>query len=205
MENYICIEGKKIELTEEQLKQLGVISKPKASIEDDIVKIGEYEFIVLEKGDGVLKLLLKEMLCASKFGENNNFKGSEVEKVLAEFACKIANIVGEENLVEHTVDLTSDDGLKDYGTTEAKMSLLTCDMYRKYVCVLDEHKVDRWWWLATAYSTPTHDDDTWIKCVSPSGYIGSINYDYGSGVRPFCILKSHIFESGEGQGWLTKI
>jgi hypothetical protein len=63
--------------------------------------------------------------------------------------------------------------------------------------VLDKFPVDLWWWLATAYSTKKHDDDRWVKCVAPSGRVGIGNYHYDCGVRPFCILKSDIFESLE--------
>ena len=76
MENYICINGKKLELTEDQLKQLGVLTKPKAIIEGDIAKIGDkellYEFIVLERNDEEVKLLLKDTFCRCEFGESNN-------------------------------------------------------------------------------------------------------------------------------------
>ena len=103
--------------------------------------------------------------------------------------------MGAENLIGHTVDLTADDGLKCYGSVTRKMSLLTAEQYRKYVYLIDEHKLDKWWWLATAWSTPKHDDTSWIKCVSPRGNIYYGIYDRNSGVRPFCILKSNIFVS----------
>ena len=104
--------------------------------------------------------------------------------------------MGEKNIVLHTVDLTSDDGLKDYGKVRRKASLLTCDRYRRYVDILDQFKPDTWWWLATALSTKKHDGESWAKCVSPSGCLDiSHCYFYDNGVRPFCILKSDIFVS----------
>jgi hypothetical protein len=94
------------------------------------------------------------------------------------------------------VDLTSDDGLKDYGKIRRRASLLTADLYRRYVEILDKHKIDKWWWLATPHSTARHENASWVKCVAPSGYFGSDNYcGGGCGVRPFCILKSNIFVS----------
>ena len=109
---------------------------------------------------------------------------------------EICTAVGEDNVVSHTVDLTSDDGLKDYGKVERRCSLLTADMYRRYIDILDKFKPDSWWWLATPHSTKRHENDSWVKCVSPSGFIfyGGF-YFRGSGVRPFCILKSNIFVS----------
>ena len=94
------------------------------------------------------------------------------------------------------MDLTSDDGLKDYGAVTRKVSLLTAEMYRSCVDVLDQHKPDCWWWLATPFSTPRHNETDWVKCVSPAGSIlyGGFSSD-GSGVRPFCILNSSILVS----------
>jgi hypothetical protein len=63
------------------------------------------------------------------------------------------------------------------------------------VDVLDLHNPKKYWWLATPHSTKRHENDKWVKCVSPSGFI-DIGYFYNDyGVRPFCILKSDIFVS----------
>ena len=118
-----------------------------------------------------------------------------MDHICSEFETEISNLVGAENLFMHTVDLTSDDGLKCYGTVERRMSLLTADLYRRWVEILDKHKLDKWWWLATPYSTPRHEDNEWVKCVSPSGYVRNDDGNYNRGVRPFCILKSDIFVS----------
>lgn len=159
-------------------------------------KLGKHEFVVLEHGKDTTSVIYKDLLLQSKkFGGNNNFDGSYVDKECQKFADEIAGIVGAENLVGHTLDLTSDDGLKDYGKVKRKMSLLTAELYRRYVYILDKFKLDRWWWLATAYSTKTHDNTTWVKCVSPSGSIYDDYCSRGSGVRPFCILNSSIFVS----------
>ena len=129
------------------------------------------------------------------FGESNNYDGSEVDAVCNEFAEEIAGIVGEENILLHEVDLTADDGLKDYGIMQRKASLLTTNRYRQYVAILDKHSPKTWWWLATAYSTPAHGYDSIVKCVAPSGNISNDYYYNDDGVRPFCILNSNIFVS----------
>lgn len=203
MKNYICLNGKKVELTAEQAAQL-MGKKEKKLLEfspADTFKLGEFEFVVLEhnyRGTEGTALILKDLYReGEKFGENNNYSGSNVQKICREFAQKMKELVGEENLIEHVVDLTSDDGLDDYECIVEDVSLMTTDMYRRFVKILDKHKIDKWWWLATAWSTPTHDDETWVKCVSPSGYVGDGGCGGGCGVRPFCILKSDIFVSCE--------
>ena len=199
--NYIKINNQKIELTEEQVEliQQSFISE-RLKLSDisagDTFKIGKYEFVVLEQFEDRTAVILKDLLFESKqFGKSNNYNESFVDEICNDFGNEIASIISNENLIEHTVDLTSDDGLKDYCSIQRKMSLLTANQYRKYVETLDKHKLDKWWWLVTAYSTPSHDDSTWVKCVSPSGSIGNDRYDDFNGVRPFCILKSNIFVS----------
>lgn len=201
MKNYICIKGQKIELTEEQVKQIcaeqGQEEIKLADIpEGNTFKIGDHEFVVLEHYGDTTAIIRKELLLEDmEFGSNNNFSGSFVEGKCTEFANEISDIVGAENLVEYIVDLTSDDGLKDYGTIKSRCSLLTTDLYRRYVEILDKFKPDRWWWLATAYSTERHGNSNWVKCVAPAGHFDFLSYYYDNGVRPFCILKSNIFVS----------
>lgn len=200
MKNYICINGKRIELTEEQIakieKSVRVSQKRLANIPvGETFKIGEYEFIVLEHAKETTAVILKGLLEDNiVFGSNNNYNGSKVEAICNSFGDKIAKIIGKENLIEHTVDLTSDDGLKCYGKVKRYMSLLTTDLYRRYVEILDKHKLNKWWWLATPHSTPKHKNADWTKSVSP---LGVFNFNYGCiyGVRPFCILNSNIFVS----------
>ena len=199
LKNYLCINGKKTELTEKQLKQLGISIELIATLTDNgtIAKIGDYEFIVLKNDGNQVQLLLKDTLCNKSFDSDcNNFAESHIREYLDDFADKLAELVGEENIVEHSVDLTADDGLTCYGYCDCRVSLLTAQMYRENVYTIDKFKIDKWWWLATAYSTPKHDCKNWVKSVSPFGFIDYNGYyDNGIGVRPFCILKSNIFVS----------
>ena len=207
MKNFVTINGEVKELTEEQaqviasaIKEWGNEKKKKTQLSDisagEVFRIGEYEFIVLEhRGEEtavILKNLLKKGL---SFGFSNNYKGSNVDSACCEFASLVAAIVGKDNMVEHTVDLTADDGLKDYGSITRLVSSITADIYRRYVEILDKYNPNAWWWLASPVSTKRHENDRWIKCVSPSGCLNGAFYFNVTGVRPFCILKSTIFVS----------
>lgn len=162
-----------------------------------IVKIGNHEMIVLEQMDGKTALIRKECFeDESAFGsENNNYAESIVDSLCGAFADVIAAEVGSDNILEHDVDLTVLTGDKSYGALTRQVSLMTLERYQRYVDILDQHKPDSWWWLATADSTKRHKNDNWVLCVSPSGCIGIVSCYYDGGVRPFCILKSHIFVS----------
>ena len=201
MKNFISINGKKTELTEEQVQQIkasfGFNSVRLSSVDvGETVKIGDYELIVLEQSGDTTALICKDFIESCAFGDSNNYDGSKVDKLCSTFATGLAKIIGEDNVIQHTVDLTADDGLKDYGSVKRFASLLTTDLYRRYVYTLDKFKPDAWWWLTTPYSTPTHDHTSWVKCVSPSGCFSNGLYDFNvDGVRPFCILNSNIFVS----------
>ncbi len=200
--NYINLKTKRHYLTDEQAEAIKkILTENKVELSTipvgETFRIGDIEFVVLEQSGDTTAVITKELIKDSvKFADDSNdYKNSIVEDECDKFGKQIADFIGEDNLIEHTVDLTSDDGLKDYGTVKKKMSLLTCELYRRYVETLDKHSVKKWWWLVTAYSTPKHDDETWVKCVSPSGRIDVNSCGNGSGVRPFCILKSNIFVS----------
>lgn len=202
MKNYISINNRHVELSEEQIKQIldaYNIQQKKLSeyTPGDVVNMGKFEMVVLEQFGCETALILKDFYDEdAEFGEeNNNYNGSYVDEKCQQFAQELAERVGWDNIVLHTVDLTSDDGLKDYGTIERRASLLTADLYRRYVEILDKFKIDKWWWLATPWSTERHENDSWVKCVSPSGSIGDGYDNGGNGVRPRCILKSDIFVS----------
>lgn len=201
MKNYLSLNGNEIALTDAQVedikKSFGFGSKELGKVDvGKTAKIGEFEFVVLEHSAETTAVILKDLYKESEeFGKNNNFDGSYADESCKEFEKELANIIGAESIIGHTVDLTSDDGLKCYGVVHRKVALLTTELYRRYVDILDEHKPDSWWWLATPHSTPKHCDYNWVKCVAPSGRIDDyICHDHG-GVRPFCILKSSILVS----------
>lgn len=161
-------------------------------------KIGDVEFIKFAEENGEVTAVAKDIAFRSQFGKNNNLKESSLLKRLNdEFLPKIAEAIGEENIIPHKVDLTSLDGLKTYGDMTTKISIPTFDFYRENVKIFDEYKLDTWWWLATPDTTPEHYNANWISCVSPVGDF-SYNFYYGNlGVRPFLKFVSSISVSCE--------
>ena len=205
-ENYLCIGGQKIAIPTEKLEEIraALDKRPVCSLEkkkngETIAHVGDFDFLVLERSGDTVSMVLKGLYAKGvQFGKNNDFRGGNVQKICREFSDKLADIVGADNIVEHTVDLTSDDGLKDYGAVKEKVSLLTTVLYRRYVDVLDIDRLQKYYWLVTPYSTPKHEDAACVKCVSPRGGINLVNCDFDYvGVRPFCIFSSSIFGSCE--------
>ena len=97
----------------------------------------------------------------------------------------------ESAILEFERDLTSDDGLKDYGTCIDKVSLLTCDEYRKFRQFID-NKED-WWWTITPYSTPYSGNSYYARTVDTDGSLGNNYAFYGDiGVSPAYCLDSSL-------------
>lgn len=65
------------------------------------------------------------------------------------------------------LDLTADDGLKDYGTCTVTIFLLTVDQYRRNRDVIPN--ADDWWWLSTAFSTASNGYEHSARCVGTDG------------------------------------
>lgn len=162
-------------------------------------KVGGMEFIKFPSKDGRTPVVMKDMAFFSSFGSNNNLKKSKIIKRLEkEILPMIVAEIGEENVCTFETDLTTLDGLKDYGKMESKISLPTLDFYRANVDIFDKHKASRLWWLATPDSATSHGNPYWVLCVSPSGcFYDDCHYGRDRGVRPFLIFNSSIFESSE--------
>lgn len=129
-------------------------------------------------------------------GSCNNWKCSDLRKELnTDLKDKIEDELGKGALVGFERDLLSMDGQTEYGTCKDLVSLISVDEYRKYRKFLPS--TDRYWWTITPDSTPCNNDSTCLRVVSPGGLILSGNCYGSSGVRPFCIFSSSIFESEE--------
>ena len=163
-----------------------------------VINYGGLDCIVLDVEQDKILVLAKESIGNMPFdeGNSNNFpKGTLCKYLNDEFIKKLkADGADTSALIPTTIDLTSDDGLKDYGETTQKIFLLTCDMYRKYRSVIPN--LDDWWWLATAYSTESNGYARYARYVGSDGSLGGNRaYKGSSGVRPAFYLKSSILES----------
>lgn len=129
--------------------------------------------------------------------KSNDWVKSQLREYLnTEFIEKIADEIGEENIVSFKRDLLSLDGQTEYGECEDKVSLLTIDEYRKYRSLIPNTD-DYWWWLISPWSTACNDWSTSVTVVSSSGRVDYYGCDYYIGVRPVCIFSPSIFESKE--------
>ena len=162
----------------------------------DVVNIADIDWIVLDKRERAALCLTKDFIYERKIFDNrtNDYENSSIRRELnTNFLQRIIGAVGERSVLNAKIDLTSEDGLDDYGFVVDKVGLLTADMYRVYNRVIERHPINRWWWLATPWSTPHRVYDYSVCCVNVSGTLGCGNCCNDFGVRPFCIFSSSIF------------
>ena len=157
----------------------------------DVFEMRGVEYIVCEQfEDGTTAVLRKECLGDTrKFGDNNNWKNSDLRTFLNnEYYNEIKDVFGVENIVDHEVDLLSLDGYDDYGVSTDKVSVMNIDRYRKYHKYIGN--TDNWYWLSTPNSTPSGTGSSLVLCVRGDGDVGWGECDWNGDVRPFFILKS---------------
>ena len=130
----------------------------------------------------------------------NNFSVSTLIAYLnGGFLERLEDAFGEGAVEEQFIDLTSNDGLKDYGNVKAKVGLLTEEEYRQHRDILPPLGDEGWWWLATPYSTERAGYPSLVRYVNADGSLSLSDACYGSyGVRPALYLKSDISVSLDG-------
>ena len=127
----------------------------------------------------------------SEFGKNNNYSQSEIRTKLLE--CDFVKNLKQEygsKLVPVTMNLTSLDGLKDYGGLIDIVGVPDIDLYRE--CRENIFAGNESYWLSTPDSTPSGYGASDVQCVDVRGDVGYYDCDWGRGVRPFFVLQSSI-------------
>lgn len=163
--------------------------------------IGEHEFIVLDQGVDVTKVISKGFMAEniSFDPDTKDYNKSKIKKFIEEkIQPVIESEVGAENIVEHEVSLRSLDMQKEFEDVSAKVRPITFDEDRLYNDLLVNEDLDNWWWTLTPWSTEKRGYRYGIAVVFPSGRIDYCLCNVSLGVRPFCILKSNIFVSKKG-------
>ncbi len=165
-----------------------------------VIELGEDEFVVLDHDEGGTLVISKEFMAEDvKFGENADFNGSNVQRILYEdILPKIEEIIGADNIIPQTIKLTTVDNQNVYEDVAGKIRLLTFDEVRKYNLLIVNEDLGDYWWL----TTPWTSRDRWeypVAVVSPEGGIDYGLFDYDFGVRPVLYLKSNIFVSLGGK------
>ena len=167
-------------------------------------------WILLENDDGRALCLSKDIIETRAFDEGNcnNFAVASSKEYLngAYLDNLLEDVNGPNAFLTTELDLTTDDGLKDYGTCTVTIFLLTVDQYRRNRDVIPN--ADDWWWLSTAFSTKSNGYESLARRVDSGGtlgwYIACCGY---YGLRPACNLSSDLLisDSVDSDGCYTVI
>ena len=165
-----------------------------------VIDLGEDEFVVLDHDEGGTLVISKDFMEEDvKFGDNTDFNGSNVQRVLYEdILPKIEAAVGKDSILSQTVKLTTVDNQDVYKDATGRIRLLTFDEARKYNPLIVNEELDDYWWLMTPWTSNDRLNYP-VAVVSPSGVICYRDFDNLSGVRPVLYLKSNIFVSLGGK------
>lgn len=163
-------------------------------------KIGEHDFIVLEKNvcNGTTNVISKGFMAKGIVFDSNtrDYNKSNLKRAIEEnIQPVIESEIGAGNIIKQAVSLTSVDMQDEFKPCYCKVRPITFDEARKYNNLLVNKDLDDWWWTCTPWSTADRGWKRTIAVVSPSGGVNNDCCDYDYGVRPFCILKSNIFVS----------
>lgn len=157
-------------------------------------------WIKLEETDGRALCLSKDIVEKRAFdeGNRNNFAVSSSKEYLngPYLDNLIDDVAGPNAFLQSELDLTTDDGLKDYGACTVTIFPLTVDQYRRNRDVIPN--VDDWWWLSTAFSTESNGYESFARGVNSDGTLdGSHACNGYRGLRPACYLDSDLLISVE--------
>lgn len=180
---------------QKQKKEIGSLSA------ETTVNIGDIEWEILDTDfQGGVLCMAKEILFEHQFNaDSNDWRTSSLRQYLnTDFRKKLEDKIGENMLIEFERDLTSDDGLKDYGDCNDLVSLISCDEYRKYRQFISEK--NRTWWTLTPYSTPHSGYSYYVRYVNTDGSLGD-NYAYlgNGGVSPACVFLPSLCPAYDSQ------
>ena len=157
--------------------------------------MGGIAWTVIQTGADWVKCIASKCVEERAFDKENknDFAASSLRAYLnGEFLRRLIKAGAPEEMFEYfNIDLTADDGLKNYGGDRVRIGLITCEEYRLLRGNIPALP-DCWWWTAT----PDSPINNFVRLVDSDGTLNSYYAYYGyNGVRPLCNLKSEILVS----------
>lgn len=167
--------------------------------------LGGVEFVKLDDDKGASFVVAADITgkecpfesSSAKRDDHNNFVGSHIQKVVEAFLLDHPEI--NKAVVDRPINLTSMDGMTDYGCPVVHGRILTSDEYRKYRAFIP--LASDWYWLATPWTTLRSPDSNANRAyaVSTGGALHAYRVCYADRncPRPALYLGSSISVSVE--------
>ena len=152
----------------------------------EVFTFGGYEWIKLEDGLSITKDIVTEKEFDSDC--NNSYTTSKVKCYLTDaftdYLCEDGADISSFDFFP--LDLTADDGTKEYAPYKVMIGLLTTDLYRKNRCWLEP--INDSWWLANPKSYNHKYDDVAMYVDVDGALFDEFAWIRDHGVRPVCKL-----------------
>ena len=130
--------------------------------------MGGIAWTVIQTGADWVKCIASDCVEERAFdeGNKNDFAASSLRAYLnGEFLRRLIKAGAPEEMFEYfNIDLTADDGLKNYGGDRVRIGLITCEEYRLLRGNIPALP-DRWWWTAT----PDSPINPFVRLVRSDG------------------------------------
>lgn len=138
-----------------------------------------------EKGESGVFAIGAKVIDEGPFNRNGSadYRDSDIRKPMN----KIADLIGRDKLITHTVDLAADNGDKRLGTVEDDVFILSVDEYRKYRDYVPHY--EEWMWTCTPWYIDAAGSANYPRNVVTSGTVSSSNANFGHGRASACIIK----------------
>ena len=134
--------------------------------------MGGIAWTVIQAGTDWVKCIASDCVEERAFdeGNKNDFAASSLRAYLnGEFLRRLIKAGAPEEMFEYfNIDLTADDGLKNYGGDRVRIGLITCEEYRLLRGNIPALP-DRWWWTAT----PDSPINSFVRVVSSGGSLAT--------------------------------
>jgi hypothetical protein len=184
--------------------KIQIVDKKIVKVEDvpvgDVFLFCGIEFVVLNNtGDGV-EVITRKIHGESVFDSaSNKYVNSMASSRCSIFHQEMKNhpeykkeAAVSNPIKPFSMDLTTLDG-RNYGShRNCYAELLTIYKYRQFVKILDKHKADKSWMLATALSTKDNGSESVCFLDDKTNTINFMHLGCTCGIRPYMILRGDV-------------
>lgn len=176
----------------ETLNKIKALISSERKLDFSKIKDGEQftykgiEFIRLGKEQGGILCITAKIWKTLPFDKDgyNNFKKASICNAVN---CVFRSLLGDDDLLIYTMDLTADNGDKMYGECDVLAGLLSADLYRKYRDYIP--KYDKWVWLCTPWYCSSYA--CYARDVNTDGTLNSSGTTGTGGVVPAVIFADN--------------
>ncbi len=173
----------------------------KTYIPGQIVTLAGIEFVILDDlgatydGDRWLFAVTLKSQVTSEFGDRNNYAASKLRDSVDVWLAQLGQKLDREYILPRTIDLTTLDGYKGFGSLKVDAAPLTLDEARKYADIIPN--CGKACWLATGLGRPRQVGSTQVLYVQSNGSCNGIHCSVPVGVRPAIVFNSMLLDLPE--------